>query len=205
MSNLVLKLYSHSYYVELRLCLIYVEWKISIKVHPWFIVWHQPPRYLIRYSPTHCLFLCTLACFFFFKSFTWYICWFSYQWLWNYVNVHFLVFHQIARIFEGKACSEIQQSTLTLAKHLAHAVKGTFLNFEEIIEKDSTKTMVADGTVHPLSSYVINYMKFLFELVLILPLFYLNISNWFGIHSSNSLIFPCADHFWLFCPHQLFL
>ncbi|CAL9067491.1 exocyst complex component EXO70A1-like [Musa acuminata AAA Group] len=70
---------------------------------------------------------------------------------------------EIARIFEGKACSEIQQSTLTLAKHLAHAVKGTFLNFEEIIEKDSTKTMVADGTVHPLSSYVINYMKFLFD------------------------------------------
>lgn len=101
--------------------------------------------------------------------------------------------HQIARIFEGKACSEIQQSTLTLAKHLAHAVKGTFLNFEEIIEKDSTKTMVADGTVHPLSSYVINYMKFLFELVLTLPWFYLNISNWFGIHSSNSLICFAVD------------
>ncbi|CAI7917523.1 unnamed protein product [Closterium sp. NIES-53] len=34
---------------------------------------------------------------------------------------------------------------------------------EDAVEKDSTRTPVADGTVHPLTSYVINYVKFLFE------------------------------------------
>ncbi|XP_022568413.2 exocyst complex component EXO70A1-like [Brassica napus] len=41
--------------------------------------------------------------------------------------------------------------------------KETFGDFEEAVEKDATKTAVLDGTVHPLTSYVINYVKFLFD------------------------------------------
>ncbi|WOK97332.1 exocyst complex component EXO70A1-like [Canna indica] len=70
---------------------------------------------------------------------------------------------EVNKIFDGKACSEMWESTLSLAKRLAHSVKRTLIDFQEIVENDSTKTMVSDGTVHPLSSYVINYMKFLFD------------------------------------------
>ncbi|KAJ1695859.1 hypothetical protein LUZ63_012557 [Rhynchospora breviuscula] len=66
-------------------------------------------------------------------------------------------------IFEGKACREMQESALTLAKRLAQTAQETFTDFEEAVEKDATKTTVADGTVHPLTSYVINYVKFLFD------------------------------------------
>ena len=66
-------------------------------------------------------------------------------------------------IFKGKACSEIRDSTFGLRKWLTQIAQETFGDFEEAVEKDATKTAVLDGTVHPLTSYVINYVKFLFE------------------------------------------
>ncbi|KAJ7970661.1 Exocyst subunit Exo70 family protein [Quillaja saponaria] len=70
---------------------------------------------------------------------------------------------EIEAIFKGKACSEIRESALGLAKQLAQTAQETFGDFEEAVEKDATKTAVSDGTVHPLTSYVINYVKFLFD------------------------------------------
>ncbi|RWR82284.1 exocyst complex component EXO70A1-like protein [Cinnamomum micranthum f. kanehirae] len=70
---------------------------------------------------------------------------------------------EIESIFEGKACAEMRESALTLTKRLAQTAKETFGDFEEAVEKDATKTAVLDGTVHPLTSYVINYVKFLFD------------------------------------------
>ncbi|XP_038972995.1 exocyst complex component EXO70A1-like, partial [Phoenix dactylifera] len=70
---------------------------------------------------------------------------------------------EVETIFEVKACSEMRESALGLTRHLAQTAKETFGDFEEAVEKDATKTTVADGTVHPLTSYVINYVKFLFD------------------------------------------
>lgn len=57
----------------------------------------------------------------------------------------------------------MKDSALNLTKRLAQTAQETFADFEEAVEKDATKTAVMDGTVHPLTSYVINYVKFLFE------------------------------------------
>ncbi|XP_073118598.1 exocyst complex component EXO70A1-like [Henckelia pumila] len=70
---------------------------------------------------------------------------------------------EIEALFRGKSCSEIRESALGLTKRLAQTAQETFGDFEEAVEKDATKTAVADGTVHPLTSYVINYVKFLFD------------------------------------------
>ncbi|KAK7860503.1 exocyst complex component exo70a1 [Quercus suber] len=70
---------------------------------------------------------------------------------------------KIEMIFKGKACSEIRDSAFGLTKRLAQTAQETFGNFEEVVEKDATKIAVLDGTVHPLTSCVINYLKFLFE------------------------------------------
>ncbi|KAL8050458.1 hypothetical protein ABFX02_06G083300 [Erythranthe guttata] len=70
---------------------------------------------------------------------------------------------EIETLFRGKACNEIRESAQGLTKRLALTAKETFGDFEEAVEKDATKTSVADGTVHPLTSYVINYVKFLFD------------------------------------------
>ncbi|KAH6762625.1 exocyst subunit exo70 family protein A1 [Perilla frutescens var. hirtella] len=70
---------------------------------------------------------------------------------------------EIEALFRGKACTDIRDSALGLTKRLAQTAQETFGDFEEAVEKDATKTAVADGTVHPLTSYVINYVKFLFD------------------------------------------
>lgn len=70
---------------------------------------------------------------------------------------------EIELLFESKACIEMREAALSLTKRLAETVQETFVDFEEAVEKDATKTTVLDGTVHPLTSYVINYVKFLFD------------------------------------------
>nr|KAJ0185889.1 hypothetical protein LSAT_V11C900474300 [Lactuca sativa] len=70
---------------------------------------------------------------------------------------------EIELLFSGKACKEIREAAVGLTKRLAQTAKETFGDFEEAVEKDATRTAVADGTVHPLTSYVINYVKFLFD------------------------------------------
>ncbi|GAB4856290.1 hypothetical protein Ancab_014218 [Ancistrocladus abbreviatus] len=70
---------------------------------------------------------------------------------------------EIESIFEGKPCTEMRESAAGLTKRLAQTAQETFGDFEEAVEKDATKTAVLDGTVHPLTSYVINYVKFLFD------------------------------------------
>lgn len=52
---------------------------------------------------------------------------------------------------------------MSLTKRLSQTAQEIFGDFEEAVEKDVTKSAVLDGTVHPLTSYVINYVKFLFE------------------------------------------
>ncbi|OAY42986.1 exocyst complex component EXO70A1 [Manihot esculenta] len=70
---------------------------------------------------------------------------------------------EIEFLFGTKACIEMRESAMSLTKRLAQTAQETFGDFEEAVEKDATKTAVLDGTVHPLTSYVINYVKFLFD------------------------------------------
>ncbi|KDP36125.1 hypothetical protein JCGZ_08769 [Jatropha curcas] len=70
---------------------------------------------------------------------------------------------EIESLFGSKACIEMRETALSLTKRLAQTAQETFGDFEEAVEKDATKTAVLDGTVHPLTSYVINYVKFLFD------------------------------------------
>ncbi|CAN6439076.1 unnamed protein product [Victoria cruziana] len=66
-------------------------------------------------------------------------------------------------MFKGKPCAEMRNLASRLAERLAQTAHGIFGDFVEAVEKDATKTVVPDGSVHPLTSYVINYVKFLFD------------------------------------------
>lgn len=70
---------------------------------------------------------------------------------------------EIESLFENKACIEMRESAISLTKRLSQTAVETFVDFEEAVDKDATKTAVLDGTVHPLTSYVINYVKFLYD------------------------------------------
>ncbi|KAG8651020.1 hypothetical protein MANES_07G086200v8 [Manihot esculenta] len=70
---------------------------------------------------------------------------------------------EIEAVFNGMACTEIRESTFGLIKRLAQTAQAQFYDFEEAVEKDATKTALLDGTVHPLTSYVIHYVKFILD------------------------------------------
>ncbi|KAH0724124.1 hypothetical protein MTR67_045879 [Solanum verrucosum] len=70
---------------------------------------------------------------------------------------------EMDNIFGSQYCSEMREAAKVLTNRLAETAQETFVDFEEAVEKDATKTAVLDGTVHPLTSYVINYVKFLFD------------------------------------------
>lgn len=74
-----------------------------------------------------------------------------------------VIIFQIEFLFGSKPSIEMRDAAVSLTKRLAQTAQETFGDFEEAVEKDATKTAVLDGTVHPLTSYVINYVKFLFE------------------------------------------
>ncbi|TKY53573.1 Exocyst complex component EXO70A1 [Spatholobus suberectus] len=73
------------------------------------------------------------------------------------------ILSEIETLFKGRACTKIREAVMGLTKQLAQTAQETFGDFEEAVENDATKTAVTDGTVHPLTSYVINYVKFLFD------------------------------------------
>ncbi|KAJ8570612.1 hypothetical protein K7X08_037584 [Anisodus acutangulus] len=56
-------------------------------------------------------------------------------------------------IFGSQYCSEMREAAKVLTDRLAETAQETFVDFEEAVEKDATKTSVLDGTVHPLTSY----------------------------------------------------
>ncbi|CAK9270883.1 unnamed protein product [Sphagnum jensenii] len=70
---------------------------------------------------------------------------------------------EIENVFSGEPATGMREAAAGLIKRLAQTAKDTFGDFEDAVEKDATKTPVLDGTVHPLTSYVINYVKFLFD------------------------------------------
>lgn len=57
----------------------------------------------------------------------------------------------------------MKESALNLTKLLAQTVQETIANFEILVEMDATERAVMDGSVHPVCSYVVKYLKYLFE------------------------------------------
>ncbi|KAL2318434.1 hypothetical protein Fmac_032310 [Flemingia macrophylla] len=49
---------------------------------------------------------------------------------------------EIEILFESKACTEMKETTMNSAKRLAQTAQETFVDFEEAVEKDATKTTV---------------------------------------------------------------
>lgn len=79
-----------------------------------------------------------------------------------YETMHEL-FPEIENLFSSASAIGLRQAAQDLIQRLAQTAKETFGDFEDAVSTDATKTPVLDGTVHPLTSYVINYVKFLFD------------------------------------------
>ncbi|KAK7275805.1 hypothetical protein RIF29_16929 [Crotalaria pallida] len=69
--------------------------------------------------------------------------------------------HQIQSIFSFESTSSVRSMAVTSMLKLDDAVRGMLSEFESAIQKESSKVPVPAGGVHPLTRYVMNYIKFL--------------------------------------------
>ncbi|KAG2397668.1 hypothetical protein LR48_Vigan1242s000100 [Vigna angularis] len=68
---------------------------------------------------------------------------------------------RIESIFSFESTSAIRLQAITSMVKLGEAVRTMLTDFETAIQKDSSKTTVPGGGVHPLTRYVMNYLTFL--------------------------------------------
>eukprot|EP00897_Mesotaenium_endlicherianum_P000145 jgi/Mesen1/10130/ME000075S09640 len=69
---------------------------------------------------------------------------------------------QVSVIFAGSACILVREEGANLMRQMTQATRATLAQFEDGIESDKTAEP-PDANVHPLTSYVMNYIKFLSE------------------------------------------
>ncbi|GMI97056.1 exocyst subunit exo70 family protein H7 [Hibiscus trionum] len=68
---------------------------------------------------------------------------------------------EIESIFSFESTSAVRSTAVNSLIKLGDAVRTMLTDFETAIQKDSSKTTVPEGGVHPLTRYVMNYISFL--------------------------------------------
>ncbi|KAG0581359.1 hypothetical protein KC19_4G244800 [Ceratodon purpureus] len=62
-------------------------------------------------------------------------------------------------IFSGTSGASVRTEAAGILSRLGEAARGTFSEFENAIQRDSSRVPVTGGSVHPLTRYVMNYIK----------------------------------------------
>lgn len=75
-----------------------------------------------------------------------------YETLWDLIP-------KINSIFSGEVCSTLRSEASAVWLRLGEAARGTFLELENAIQGDLAKNPVPGGAIHPLTRYVMNYMR----------------------------------------------
>eukprot|EP00249_Psilotum_nudum_P024182 c29114_g1_i2 orf=360-2162(+) len=68
---------------------------------------------------------------------------------------------KINSIFCGPACLNVRSEAMGILTRLGEDACGTFAEFENAVQRETSKSPVPGGAVHPLTRYVMNYMRFL--------------------------------------------
>lgn len=71
------------------------------------------------------------------------------------------LFPDIESIFHFDSTQPVRQQAVDSLIRLGDSVRAMLLDFESLIQKDSSKSPVRGGGVHPLTRYVMNYLGFL--------------------------------------------
>lgn len=67
----------------------------------------------------------------------------------------------IDSIFSGATCANLRAEASGVLSRLGEAARGTFAEFASAIRKDTARNPVPGGAVHPLTRYVMNYLRLL--------------------------------------------
>lgn len=62
-------------------------------------------------------------------------------------------------VFADHYCASIRKEAGTILKRLGDAIRGTFMELENLIRRDPAKQAVPGGGLHPITRYVMNYLR----------------------------------------------
>ncbi|MCO5567684.1 hypothetical protein L7F22_021378 [Adiantum nelumboides] len=68
----------------------------------------------------------------------------------------------IDAIFSDELCMGIRMESKRTVMRLGEAARGIFAEFENAIQRESSKTPVPGGAIHPLTRYAMNYIRLLY-------------------------------------------
>ncbi|KAG6401367.1 hypothetical protein SASPL_138221 [Salvia splendens] len=62
-------------------------------------------------------------------------------------------------IFSDQYCVSLRNEAVTIWKRLGEAIRGIFMELENLIRRDPAKEPVPGGRMHPITRYVMNYLR----------------------------------------------
>ncbi|XP_027159445.1 exocyst complex component EXO70B1-like [Coffea eugenioides] len=62
-------------------------------------------------------------------------------------------------IFSDQYCALLRNEAVTIWKRLGEAIRGIFMELENLIRRDPAKAAVPGGGLHPITRYVMNYLR----------------------------------------------
>ncbi|CAK9150076.1 unnamed protein product [Ilex paraguariensis] len=62
-------------------------------------------------------------------------------------------------VFSDQYCLFLRNEAITIWKRLGEAIRGIFMELENLIRRDPAKTAVPGGGLHPITRYVMNYLR----------------------------------------------
>ncbi|KAL6532589.1 hypothetical protein OROHE_014011 [Orobanche hederae] len=62
-------------------------------------------------------------------------------------------------IFSDQYCVPLRNEAVTIWKRLGEAIRGIFMELENLIRRDQAKEAVPGGRLHPITRYVMNYLR----------------------------------------------
>ena len=62
-------------------------------------------------------------------------------------------------VFSDQYCLFLRNEAKTICKRLGEAIRGIFMELENLISRDPPKTPVPGGGLHPITRYVMNYLR----------------------------------------------
>lgn len=62
-------------------------------------------------------------------------------------------------LFSDQYCSLLVNEAITIWKRLGEAISGIFIELENLISRDPVKAVVPGGGLHPITRYVMNYLR----------------------------------------------
>ncbi|KAJ0021606.1 hypothetical protein Pint_32449 [Pistacia integerrima] len=62
-------------------------------------------------------------------------------------------------VFSDQYCLVLRDEALTIRKRLGEAIRGIFMELENLIRRDPAKAAVPGGGLHPITRYVMNYVR----------------------------------------------